>query len=167
MMFSMRSWSMVLGVCVLAACSSFAPPSDVTNLTRDQLVSRMGPAQTQRTLAAGGVRLEYPTGPYGKQTWFVDFDAAGQAIRSEQVLTEKNFNQITPGMTQEEVRQRLGAPGEVRVLGRSRGAVWSYRYENTFCQWFQVEIAIDGVVRSAGYGEPPECDRPNEIIIPN
>ena len=163
----MRTWSLLVSVCVLAACSSYAPPTDLSNLTQDQLITRMGQPQTQRTLADGHVRLEYPSGPYGKQTWFVDFDATGHAIRSEQVLTEKNFNQITPGMTQDAVRQRLGAPGEIRSLARARGVVWSYRYENTFCQWFQVEIAIDGTVRSAGYGEPPECDRPNEIIVPN
>ena len=163
----MRTWGLLVSVCVLAACSSYAPPTDLSNLTQDLLITRMGQPQTQRTLADGHVRLEYPSGPYGKQTWFVDFDATGHAIRSEQVLTEKNFNQITPGMTQDAVRQRLGAPGEIRSLARARGVVWSYRYENTFCQWFQVEIAIDGTVRSAGYGEPPECDRPNEIIVPN
>lgn len=161
-----RSWGVLLSVCVLAACSSYAPPADLSGLTQEQLISRMGPPQTQRTLADGLVRFEYPTGPYGKQTWFVDFDAAGHAVRSVQVLTETNFNQITPGMTEDAVRQRLGAPGEMRMLGRSRGVVWSYRYENPFCQWFQVEIAKDGTVRSAGYGEPPECDRPNEIIVP-
>lgn len=166
-MFFKRSWSVLLSVCVLAACSSYPPLTDLSSLTQDQLINRMGPPQTQRALADGHVRLEYPAGAYGKQTWFVDFDATGHAIRSEQVLTEKNFNQITPGMTQDEVRQRLGAPGEIRGLARSRGVIWSYRYENPFCQWFQVEIAIDNTVRSAGYGEPPECDRPNEIIVPN
>lgn len=164
-MFCMRTWGLLVIVCGLAGCSSYAPPSDVSSLTPNQLINRMGQPQTRRTLADGGVRLEYPTGPYGKQTWFVDFDASGHAIRSEQVLTEKTFNQITPGMTQNEVRQRLGAPGEVRSLARSRGVVWSYRYENSFCQWFQVEIALDDTVRSAGYGEPPECDRPDGMIF--
>ena len=163
----MRAWGVLLSVCVLAACSSYAPPKDLSGLTPNQLIKRMGPPQVQRTLADGAVRLEYPTGPYGKQTWFVDFDAGGHAIRSEQVLTENNFNQITPGMTQTEVRQRLGEPGEVRSLARSRGVDWAYRFENSFCQWFQVEIAIDETVRSAGYGEPPECNRPEGIMIPN
>ena len=163
----MRSWGVLLSVCVLAACSSYTPLTDLSGVTQEQIIARMGPPQTQRTLSDGDVRLEFPTGPYGKQTWFVDFDAAGHVVRSEQVLTEKNFNQIAPGMTEQQVRQRLGQPGETRTLGRSRGVVWSYRYENPFCLWFQVEIAIDGTVRSAGYGEPPECDRPNEIIVPN
>jgi outer membrane protein assembly factor BamE (lipoprotein component of BamABCDE complex) len=92
-------------------------------------------------------------------------DAQGNAIRSEQVLTETNFNQITPNMTQDEVRQRLGRPSEVQGLARSRGVVWNYRYENPFCQWFQVEISQEQQVRSSGYGEPPECMQRDRILI--
>ena len=149
------------------ACSSYAPPSDLAGMTQDQILARMGTPETQRPLEGGAIRLEYPTGPYGHHTWFVDVDATGKVLRAQQVLTEQNFNRVTPGMTQDAVREMLGRPGEIRTLARSRGVVWSYRYENPFCQWFQVEIATDLRVRSAGYGEPPECDRPNEIIIPN
>ncbi|MCY1560143.1 hypothetical protein D9M68_972480 [compost metagenome] len=92
-------------------------------------------------------------------TWFVTLDAAGRVVRSEQVLTERHFLQINPGMSQDEVRYLLGRPGEVETLGRSRGEVWDYRYENTLCLWFQVEISKERTVRSAGYGEPPECRR--------
>ena len=152
---------------VLTACSSFAPPSDWTGAPKDHVVARLGQADTQRQLGGGITRLEFSTGPYGRHTWFVDLDYAGLVVRSEQVLTEKNFNQITPGMDQAEVRQRLGRPGERRMLARARGEVWAYRYENPFCQWFQLEFAQDQRLRSAGYGEPPECDRPQEIIIPN
>ncbi len=162
----MRLFFVILSsVAALSACTSYAPPASLAGVTESQLVARMGQPQTRRAID-GGTRLEYPGGAFGRQTWFVDLDANGQAVRSEQVLTEKNFNQITPGMSQDEVRRRLGRPGQVSALARGRGALWSYRYDSPFCQWFQVEIASDGTVRSAGYGEPPECDRPNEIIIP-
>jgi len=160
-------WSLTTSVFILTACSSYGPPADLTGMTRDQLVARMGQPAAQRQMNGGTTtRLEFPRGPYGLHTWFVDLDAGGHAIRSEQVLTEENFNQIKPGMDREEVLQRLGRPGVAQALGRSRGHVWSYRYESPFCQWFQVEISKEQKVRSAGYGEPPECDRPNEIIIP-
>jgi hypothetical protein len=137
----------------------------VQGVSRDQIVSRLGQPETERQIA-GNTRLEFPGGPYGRQTWFVYLDATGHATRSEQVLTEANFNRIVPGMAQAVVRETLGSPGEVQPLARARGVVWRYRFESPFCQWFQVEIAADGAVRSAGYGEPPECDRPNEIIVP-
>lgn len=155
----------LLGLSLLTACSSYAPPAELTGITRDQLIARMGKPEMQRQTATGS-RLEFPRGPAGHHTWFVDLDAAGYATRSEQVLTESNFSQITPGMASDEVRQRLGRPGEVQGLGRSRGLVWSYRYENHFCQWFQVELTQEQLVRSAGYGQPPECMGHDEVIVP-
>jgi hypothetical protein len=143
----------------LAACSGYAPPANLSGLTADQLVAQMGPPETRRPVEGGGTRLEFPRGPYGQHTWFVYLDATGRVVRSEQVLTERHFTQINPGMGQDDVRSVLGRPGEVDTLGRSRGVVWNYRYENPFCRWFQVEISQDRQVRSAGYGEPPECRR--------
>ena len=101
----------------------------------------------------------------GHHTWFVDVDPNGKIVKIEQVLTELNFSHITPGMTQDEVRQRLGRPSETQGLGRSRGVVWNYRYENHFCQWFQVEISQEQQVRSTGYGQPSECMRNDNNII--
>ena len=156
------SW---LGLSMLTACSSYGPPANLSSVSRDDLVARMGQPEMVRQTATGS-RLEFPRGPMGHHTWFVDLDATGHATRAEQVLTEPNFSQITPAMSQEEVRQRLGRPSVTQGLGRSRGVVWSYRYENQFCQWFQVEIAQDQKVRSTGYGQPPECDRREHIFIP-
>ncbi|BCO25169.1 hypothetical protein MIZ03_0029 [Rhodoferax lithotrophicus] len=160
----LSTWSL-MGLSVLTACSGYAPPANVSDMTQAQLVSLMGPPDTVRQTATG-TRLEFPRGPRGQHTWFVDVDPVGKIIKTEQVLTEPNFNQITPGMTQEEVRQRLGRPSETQGLGRSRGVVWNYRYENYFCQWFQVEISQEQQVRSTGYGQPPECMGHDDVIIP-
>ena len=161
----LSAWS-VMGVVFLTACSGYAPPAQVIGMTQAQLVDQMGQPDTVRQVA-GVTRLEFPRGPMGHHTWFVDVDANGKIVKSEQVLSELNFNQITPGMTQDDVRQRLGRPSETQGLGRSRGMVWSYRYENHFCQWFQVELSQEQQVRSTGYGQPPECERnDNTIIVP-
>lgn len=148
------------------ACSSYAPSSDLAGMTQDQILARMGTPETQRPLEGGAIRLEYPTGPYGHHTWFVDVDATGKVLRAQQVLTEQNFNQIVPGMAQAQVRQRLGRPNSVSTLARSRGVVWNYRFEGPFCEWFQVEISAEQTVRAAGYGKPPECERGEKIIFP-
>lgn len=157
MLHRLLAWRwLLLCMPLLPACSSYAPPDILVGMSRDEVVVRMGPPETERRLD-GGSRLEFPRGPYGKHTWFVNFDAAGRASRAEQVLTEQNFHRIDVGMAQEAVRQLLGRPGEVQMLGRARGVVWSYRYENSFCNWFQVELSLQQQVRSAGYGQPPEC----------
>lgn len=150
----------------LTACSGYAPAADPTGMTAEQVIAQMGTPETRRTLDGGGSRLEYPRGPFGLHTWFVDLDPSGRVVRAEQVLNERNFLNINPGMSEDQVRYVLGRPGEVYVLGRSRGVVWNYRYENPFCRWYQVEIDQDHRVRSAGYGEPPECRRRDRVPFP-
>ena len=149
----------------LTACSGYAPSANPTGMTADQVIAQMGTPETRRTVE-GGSRLEYPRGPFGKHTWFVYLDPTGRVVRTEQVLNERNFLNINPGMTQDEVRMMLGRPGAVYTLGRSRGVVWNYRYENPFCRWYQVEIDQEQKVRSAGYGEPPECRRRDRVPFP-
>lgn len=150
---------------VLTACGSYAPPENLIGITKHQLVSRMGPPDLERQMITG-TRLEYPRGPMGHHTWFVYVDDTGHATRSEQVLTESSFNQVTLGMEQDEVRQLLGRPSDMQGLGRSRGVVWSYRYENYVCQWFQVEISQEQQVRSIGYSQPPECTGRGDAFTP-
>jgi len=149
-------WLLLLLLPLLHACSSYAPPKAVAGLSREILIAQMGSPEMERP-ADGGSRLEFPRGPYGHQTWFVYLDPAGRATRAEQVLTEQNFSRVGVGMAQDEVRKLLGRPSEIQGLGRARGEVWSYRYDNYDCRWFQVELTLEQQVRSAGYGEPPEC----------
>lgn len=164
MRHSLSLYSGLLLALLLSACSSYAPPDPLVGLSREALVASMGPPDLQRQVADGS-RLEFPRGPYGKETWFVYFDAEGQAIRADQVLTEPSFNRIQPGMAQEDVRQLLGRPGDVRGLGRDRGMVWSYRYHNYQCQWFQVELSQQQQVRFSGYAESPECQGRGEVDL--
>lgn len=162
----MRAWWWCLaGAALLSGCSGYGPPKDVVGMSRDDIVAVMGPPDLQRPVQ-DGTRLEFPRGPSGVHTWFVYLDNAGRVVRTEQVLTEKNFLQINPGMDQEAVRVALGRPSDVQGLARARGKVWSYRYENNSCLWFQVEISAEQTVRSAGYGEPPECRRPDSAYAP-
>jgi hypothetical protein len=141
---------------LLSACSSYAPPQNLNGMSREALVALMGQPDMERRVMQGS-RLEFPRGPFGTQTWFVYLDATGHASRAEQVLTEPNFQRVDVGMSQDDVRQLLGRPSHVQLLGRQRGMVWSYRYTKP-CIWFQVELSPQQV-RSAGYGELPECDK--------
>ena len=150
--------SSLVCLALLPACSSYAPPDAVIGMSREEVVARMGAPDTGRQAEAGR-RLEFARGPLGTQTWFVYFDAAGRASRTEQVLTEANFNRIDVGMAQDAVRNLLGRPSDTQVLGRARGTVWSYRYDNYSCNWFQIELSQEQQVRSAGYSQSPECDR--------
>ena len=161
MLDRLLAWKWLIPCLLLAACSGYAPPDAVIGMSRDELLLRMGKPDMELP-SKEGTRLEFPRGPFGRHTWFVYLDGKGKVNRAEQVLTEKNFNLINPDMTQTQVRQLLGRPSEVQGLARERGVVWNYRFENNDCLWFQVELSQEQQVRSAGYGEPPECRGPGD-----
>jgi hypothetical protein len=156
MLHRLFTWKWLTLFLLLTGCSSYGPPDTLIGMSRDELVARMGQPEIERQYS-DVIRLEFPRGPYGRHTWFVYLNVNGRVSRAEQVLNEGNFSLINPGMSQDDVRKLLGRPGEMQLLGRSRGMVWSYRYENNSCLWFQVELSSEQLVRSAGYGDPPEC----------
>ena len=144
-------------ITLLSACAGYAPEARLAGQDRAAIVMRMGAPSLELPGADGGT-LVYARGPYGRHTYFITLDSQGRALHWEQRLTENHFAQIRPGMGMPDVVALIGPSREVMALGRGRGAVWSFRYENPFCQWFRVEFNAEKIVRSSGYGEPPECE---------
>jgi outer membrane protein assembly factor BamE (lipoprotein component of BamABCDE complex) len=75
-----------------------------------------------------------------------------------QVLNETNFRNIVQGMSAEQVLMTLGQPDDRSRVGRQGTEVWSYNFQNTQCQWFQVPFGPDG--RTSGPGSTaltPPC----------
>ena len=159
--FVLKKWLCPLGglalmAAVLSGCASYAPDAGIVGLSRDQVVARLGAADPEAAAQVHG-RLDFLRGPMGKHTYFVYFDDQGKAVRFEQVLTEERFARMVPDMSVDDVVLLIGRSRSTFGLARNRGFVWSYRYENPLCQWFQVEFTSEGKVRSAGYSKPPEC----------
>ncbi len=146
----------VVSTALLSSCASYAPSSSIIGLSRDQVIARLG-SPDPAPYGDNPTRLDFPRGPMGKHTYFVYFDDQGKAIRFEQALTEERFSKIVPELSTEQVIELIGISRSSFGLARDRGFVWSYRYENPFCQWFQVEFTKEGKVRSAGYSKAPEC----------
>ena len=144
----------LLSACWLGGCAHYAPDPRLVGQSAEAVVTRMGTPSMQTPQA-----LVYARGPMGLHTWFVMLDASGRVTAIEQRLREAVFIQVLPDMAQSQVLDLLGPPSEKQMLGRGRGQVWSWRYENPFCLWFQTEITAEGRVRSAGYGPLPECER--------
>ena len=155
--------ALVTFVLSLQGCAHYGPSTDWYGKSRFEVVERLGPPARQATTDTG-VRLAYARGPYGRHTYFLEFDANDKLVRWQQVLTEQEFQKIIPGMTATAVEDLIGPSFEKTTLGRQRGEVWSYRFETPFCIWFQVEIDQSGVVRSAGHGIPPECARDDDWL---
>lgn len=146
---------------LLAGCAGYAPTQVAVGSSESEVVQSMGPPTSRYTLADGQQRLEYARGPYGRHTYMVDLDAQGRVAKVEQVLDARHFEQVLPGQSRDEVLRTIGRPSERAGMFRD-GQIWSWRYANNDCLWYQAQFDAQGVLTSAGYGIMPGCDGPND-----
>ena len=147
-----------LAAAALAGCASLQPPQATPGQTEAEVVARLGPPTGRYTLPAGGQRLEYATGPYGRTTVMVDLGGDGRVTASQQVLTEANFARIEKGWSAEQVRRLLGqAAGEVKFPLKPE-VVREWRIEPTTPgnnAFFHVHFTLDGFVTHTSRREEP------------
>lgn len=151
--------SSALSVLVLAGCAGYGPGDLKPGATEAAVVERMGAPTARAPRGAGGARLDYARGPFGKHTWRIDLDASGRVASIDQLLTERNFESLQPGDTRAQVVDRLGPPTDVQRGWRGVGQVWFYRYDTPapYCRRFQVWL-VDERVREATYASDPVCE---------
>lgn len=143
---------------LLGACAAMQVPLPATGQSEAEVIGRMGPPTGRYTLPAGGQRLEYATGPYGRTTWMVDLDGAGKVTGSFQALTEANFLKVRDGMARDEVLRMLGRPAD-RAGEYMNRQTWSWRYPTYECLWARITFEPDGKVRGgASLMTDPRCD---------
>jgi hypothetical protein len=157
------AFSVALSVALLSACAGYSPGDLRPGAAEADVRARMGEPTGRHPLADGGARIEYARGPTGRHTYMVEVDSAGRVRGWEQVLTERNFESVAVGTAQADVRQRLGRPSQTRTGWRGAGEVWSYRFDDLFCRWFQIWL-IEGQVREASYAPDPRCDEPRRDL---
>lgn len=143
--------ALVLGACAYPA-SKLQPGIGMADA-----VGAAGQPSGEYALPGGGKRVEYATGPMGRETWMLDFDASGKLVSNRQVLTEANFSTVRNGMSRDDLRLALGKPSIVRRLGRQNQTLWIYRFEHPFCLWYMVGMDPAGTVVDATYGPDPVC----------
>jgi hypothetical protein len=156
---------LVTATLVLTGCAT-GPPTPGT--PRAEVVQRWGTPGALHTLPAGAERLEYGGGPWGRETWMIDIDAAGRVVQARQVRTEAEFARLQaaygqpPGLTGNDVLRWLGAPSEVSGIWRG-GTAWSWRYASLDCRWFWVVMDPSRRVVGSGYDLDPWCERVTEV----
>jgi hypothetical protein len=138
-------------------CSTYGPPSLTAGASVPDATRALGPPTGEYALPAGAKRLEFARGPFGKHTYMLDFDAQGRLLGWAQVLTEARFNAVRAGTPKDELLLALGRPSEQSRIALQRLTVWSYRFEDHFCRWFQVGIDEAGRVADTGYYPDPRC----------
>lgn len=142
----------------LCACASLQPPLARPGQTEAEVLATMGAPTGRYALDSGEQRIEYAKGPYGRETWMVDLDAAGRVKSVEQVLTPQRFAQVRHGMSRDALLRLLGRPAD-RAGEYMNRQTWSWRYETYDCLWLRVTLSAEGrVVGGASYLPDPRCD---------
>lgn len=145
---------------LLGACAPLPPALQTAEA---DVLKTWGPPTARRPLPGGGTRLEYATGPWGRETWMIDISPQGRSTAARQVLSDTAFIAIQQrqGLTADDVLLDLGTPGERRDA-RGGGQTWTWRYPTNDCLWFQLSVAADGRVEGGAFLPDPTCDGPND-----
>ena len=93
-----------------------------------EVQAKWGPPEAVWDGANGEQILEYNRQPAGRRNWQVVLGADGKLLRTEQVLTPRNFTQVQPGMPMEAVRKLLGKPAKQTPYELQNEVHWQYKY---------------------------------------
>ena len=154
----LRLVTAALAGAALGGCIVPNPASLPVGMRLAQVRHDMGAPTGSFESTAGGQVLEYATGPFGKTTHFLRFDADGRLLAAEQVLDEAHFDTVRVGMSSDQVRRLIGRPSTTFAVARPPQTVWAYRFESWICRWFMVGIGADAQVMDTSYGPDPACE---------
>ena len=114
---------------LLCACASYDGSSLRAGVSSEADVrSLMGAPGAEYTAADGTRRLVYPHGPLGTQTFVVSIGLDGRVREVRQALQDETFYKIHPGITEKEILEMIGPPGDTMRFSRSNTHAWDYRY---------------------------------------
>jgi SmpA / OmlA family len=125
--------------------------------TKEDVIRMMGQPAAVWEDKDGGQTLEYARGPVNPMTYMVKITPDGKYLNMINVLTEANFNKLSPGMSRDDVRRLLGKPGEVQPLKLANEEVWSWKYNATqpTVRMFHAHFEPGGALKKTSYSDLP------------
>lgn len=105
--------------------------------------------------ADGARTFEYPRQPMGHRNYMITIGSDGVMTALRQVLTPHVFEQIQPGMTQEQVRRILGRPAQRMTYNLKQETDWDWNWidpPNREME-FTVTFGANGTVKKTGNRE--------------
>lgn len=123
---SMRFGLLILccALCVLSACHDEAGGVTPGQTTLPQLLSRMGQPSMVWSDGDGSLQLEFSHVLDSGGNYMALVSANGTVISVQQVLTDSVVDSLQAGMSQDQVRRRLGRPASVE--SSTEGDVWHW-----------------------------------------
>lgn len=147
----------------LGGCSVFPIGSVKPGMSREEVISTMGPPTADVSLQQG-TRLQYSGQPAGQYAFMVDLDTAGRVASVRQVLSEKEFQRIEPGKwTRSDVLREFGRPAQVDRVGSWNGDILTYRWYGMQNMFYWVYLDGSQVVQKAHPGVEEPRRRRDEI----
>jgi hypothetical protein len=123
-------WAAMLVVAsLLAACDA----KNISELeegvsTEADVRERFGAPEAVWDGEDGAQIYEYNRQPAGHVNYMITIGADGRMAALRQVLTERNFARVVPGMAMEEVRRTLGKPMKITTYDLKRETHYDWRY---------------------------------------
>jgi len=117
-----------LGAVLLPACDAVNLPEIKPGITTaPEVRSRMGNPGFEFKNEDDSVTWEYSRQPNGTNCYMITIGSDQVVQKMEQVLTEANFAKVRDGMTRDEIRRLLGAPGSKVVFDNLGEDIWEWR----------------------------------------
>lgn len=137
----------VLVVAFLAACATYDGHGLMPGSAGvDEVTSVMGEPAMRWQEADGSLQLAYPRGPTGFHTFMVHIGPDRKLQRIENVLDNKGFAQIRPGIGEAQVLRILGPPypAWTSYFPARDERVWEWRYCNEWNNAAHFAVLFDG-----------------------
>ncbi|MEG2278851.1 MAG: outer membrane protein assembly factor BamE [Comamonas sp.] len=96
--------------------------------TEVEVRKAFGEPETIWPEADGSRTFEYPRQPMGHRNYMITIDSAGVMTALRQVVAPHVFEQIQPGMTQEQVRRMLGKPAKRMTYALKQETDWDWNW---------------------------------------
>jgi len=150
----MKLWITIFSALLLGACWAYLGYGLKPGEDRlEDVVHALGQPAMRWQNADSSEQLAFPRGPMGYRTYMVTIDIDGKLRQIENVLDEKNFARIQPGMSKEEVLRILGPsyPNWTVYFERRDELVWEWRYCDAWSEAARFNVLFDntrGTVRS-------------------
>jgi len=126
-----KSWLSVAltAVLLLAACDA----KNISELeegvsTEADVRERFGAPEAVWEGEDGAQIYEYNRQPAGHVNYMITIGPDGRMAALRQVLTERNFERVLPGMAMEDVRRMLGKPMKITTYALKRETHHDWRY---------------------------------------
>ena len=97
--------------------------------TQAEVRARMGEPGFVHRNDDGTATWEYARQPNGTQCYMITFGPNQVISRIEQALTDANYGKVRPGMSKDDIRRLLGAPGTKQLFANLGEEIWEWRIE--------------------------------------